>query len=55
MVESYPDSPRLPTEERRRIIDTLVESKDIKDILLRNDSNAATQKEKIYNKQELIV
>jgi len=54
-IESPPNSPRLPAEEYNRFIDTLVDCNDIKDILLRNDNIAATQKEKVYNNQELIV
>jgi hypothetical protein len=54
-IESSPDSNRLPAEEYNRIIDTLVDCNDIKDILLRNDNISASQKEKVYNNQELIV
>jgi hypothetical protein len=54
-IESALDSPRLPAEEYNRIIDTLVDCNDIKDILIRNDNISASQKEKVYNNQELIV
>jgi hypothetical protein len=54
-IESPPNSPRLPAEEYNRFIDTLVDCNDIKDILLRNNNITATQKEKVYNNQELIV
>jgi hypothetical protein len=55
-IESPPNSPRLPAEEYNRIIDTLIECKDVKEILVRNNNNIATaQKEKVYNKQEIIV
>ena len=55
-IESSPDSPRLPAEEYNRIIDTLVDCSDIKDILLHNNNNiAATQKEKVYNNNDIIV
>ncbi|PWU80594.1 MAG: hypothetical protein DLM72_11425 [Candidatus Nitrosopolaris wilkensis] len=55
-IESSPDSPRLPAEEHKRIIDTLVDCNDIKDILLDHNNNiAATQKEKVYNNNEIIV
>jgi hypothetical protein len=54
-IESSPDSPRLPAEEYNRFIDTLIGNSEIKDILLRNNNIAATQKQKVYNNQELIV
>jgi predicted transcriptional regulator len=54
-IESPPNGPRLPAEEYNRFIDTLVDCSDIKDILLRNNNITTTQKEKVYNKQEVIV
>ena len=54
-IELSPDSPRSPAEEHKRIIDTLVDRNDIKDILLdHNNKILVTQKEKVYNSQELI-
>jgi predicted transcriptional regulator len=53
-IEAPPNSPQLPTEEYNRLIDTLVDCNDIKAIL-RNNNIAATQKERVYNSQYLIV
>ncbi|PWU80093.1 MAG: hypothetical protein DLM72_13840 [Candidatus Nitrosopolaris wilkensis] len=48
-------NPQLPAEEYNRFIDTLIESNEIKDILIRNDNFAAAQKAKVYKSQELII
>ncbi len=47
----------LSVEERKRVIDTLIESNNIKNILLDYNSNitASAEHEKINNNQELII
>ena len=55
-IESPPNSPRLPVEEYNRIIDSLVDCNDIKEILLHNNNDiAATHKEKVYNNNDITV
>jgi len=54
-IESSPGSPQLPAEEYNRLIATLIECNEIKDILIRNNNIADRQKEKVYKSQELVV
>jgi predicted transcriptional regulator len=54
-IESSPGSPQLPTEEYNRLIATLIECNEIKDILIRNNTFADRQKEKVYKSQESVV
>jgi hypothetical protein len=53
-IESSPDSPQLPAEEYNRLIATLIEGTEIKDILIRNYNFANPKKEKVYKSQELV-
>ena len=54
-IESSPGSPQLPAEEYNRLIASLIEGNEIKDILIRNNNIADRQKEKVYKSQELVV
>jgi predicted transcriptional regulator len=54
-IESSPGSPQLPAEEYNRLISTLIECNEIKDILIRNNTFADRQKEKVYKSQESVV
>src|SRR5712691_9805025 len=51
-IESSPGSPRMPAEEYNRLIATLIECNQIKDILIRNNTFADRQKEKVNKSQE---
>ena len=54
-IESSPGSPQLPAEEYNRLIATLIEGNEIKDILIGKNNIADRQKEKVYKSQESVV
>jgi hypothetical protein len=55
-IESSPGSPQLPAEEYNRLIATLVDCNEIKEILFRNNTFADRKKEKVYiSSQESVV
>jgi hypothetical protein len=56
-IDSSSASPQLPTEEYNRLIAALIESDDIKYILLgyKNNDIDAAEKEQVFNSQELVL
>jgi predicted transcriptional regulator len=54
-IESSPGSPQLPAEEYNRLIATLIDCNEIKDILIRHNNFGDRQKEKVYKSQESVV